>query len=421
MGLNSRMRTVPLNTTDARLQLYVQRIWQGGDEASPIAVTLGPPPDGHIIAEEYAVLPHPRRVRFLVPMGPRATTVASFRSYNASRAPVSRALRAALASGYAHGAADRLFPHRLTVSVDHRYPLNRWAEVLVMRHLAGVLGHDDLLAFTAVRRVNANAKPTLQLFDSRGGAVGYAKLGTTPATRRMVRTEAAAMADLSGRLDSVFVPPLLGAGDWGDLAYSIGGPLPADVRRWTAGADTTVPAMTQIATFKGLTRGPLQTSSYAARLRAELEAVRAAGGEQEVASALIKWLDRLNREPAPLAYGRMHGDWISDNLGKSGSGMAVWDWEHSASDAPVGFDYLHWHFHHRLAEKGLMAAVAALDESMFRLSLLGVSPDARELVADLYLLDAFTRRLRLAIGGGGWNERWYPGLLDVIGARRPFT
>jgi hypothetical protein len=83
----------------------------------------------------------------------------------------------------------------------------------------------------------------------------------------------------------------------------------------------------------------------------------------------------------------------------------------------VGFDYLHWHFHHRLAEKGLRAAVDALDESASGLNLLGVSPDAWRLIADLYLLDAFTRRLKLALGGGGWNERWYPALLDVIRVR----
>lgn len=407
--------TVAMSEADVRLQAYVERIWQPqGISDSPVSVTLGPAPSGHVVVEQYAVLPSVTTVRFLVPLGSRATTVAAFRTYNATRAPISRSMRAMLAGGYAIGLAGRVFPHRLVVSVDKHFPEDRWDEVLVLRHLADVLGRPELQAFTAVRKVNANVKPTLELFDGSGGPVGYAKLGTTDATRQLVRTEAAAMATLRGRLGPVLVPDLLDAGEWGDATYAVSSPLPRDLRRWTRGLEATTEAMATVARSGKVSRGPLAASTYAARLHADIAGV---GGCDEVAHVLSHWLARLERDSSPIEFGRMHGDWIPDNLGLSGSRLVAWDWEHSTEAAPIGFDLLHWHFHHALVKHGMRAAVAELDAATPELALLDVPIEARRLVASLYLVDVFVRRLRLAVGGGGWNQRWYPGLLEVARTR----
>ncbi len=400
-------------STDHRLQAWVERIWHHDDGDTPVRVTLGPPPSDHVIAEQYAVLPHPRAVRFLVPMGSRATSVASFRRYIKRRAPVSQSIRTVLAGGYAVGLADRVFPHRLVVSVDRRFPERRWAEVLVLRHLAAALGRTDLLAFTAVRRINPNAKPTLQLFDVAGSPVGFAKLGDTEATRELVRTEAAAITAVDGRLGSVVTPRLLAAGDWGEIAYAVGAPLPLEMKRWTGGPDATAPALLDIAGSGSGARGPLAGSTYAARLRKQIAALT---GRSDVGPWLAAWIDRIERDPRRVEFGRAHGDWIPDNMGQIGAGLAVWDWEHSADDTPVGFDLLHWHFHHALVAHDLAAAVAAVGAASPGLALVGVPVESRELVVSTYLLDLFVRRTKLAIGGGGWNAKWYPGVIEV--ARR---
>lgn len=407
--------TATLAGADVRLRTYVQRIWQpSGVIDSPVSVTLGPAPSGHVVVEEYAVLPDPSTVRFLVPMGSRPTTVAAFHTYNATRAPVSRVMRGTLARSYAVGLADRVFPHRLVVSVDRRFPKDQWGEVLVLRHLADVLGQPELRAFAAVRRINPNVKPTLELFDGSGVPVGFAKLGTTAGTRHLVRTEAAALAALRGRLESVIVPDLLDAGDWGEVAYAVSRPLPPDLRRWTRGPYAAMQAMSTVARSGVVSRGPLANSTYAARLHADIEGV---GGCDEVVQVLGHWLTRLEREASPIEFGRMHGDWIPDNLGRSGSQLVAWDWEHSTDDAPVGFDLLHWHFHLAFVKRGMRAAVGEMEAATPQLGLLDVPAESRRLIASLYLLDVFVRRMKLAHGGGGWNKRWYPGLLEVASTR----
>ncbi len=402
---------------DPRLQAYIHRIWQPdlvGE--SPVSVTLGAPPEGHVVAEQYAVVPHARAARFLVPLGSRRTSSASFRTYNATRAPVSRALRGMLGRSYASGTADLLFANRLTVSVDSRFPRERWPEVLFIRHLAALLNAPSVQAFTAIRKINPNVKPTLELFDSAGLPVGFAKLGTTEATRHLVRTEAGAMAELSGQLKSVTVPELLHGGDWGSAAYAVSSPLPSGLRRWTAGAQATIDALLTISASGLVSRTPLASSSYAGRLRADIDGV---GPSNDVARALGAWLDRLENRSTPLSFGRMHGDWIPDNLGRSGSDLVAWDWEHSHPDAPIGFDFLHWHFHGALVRHGMQAAVTALDAASPRLIDFGVPASAQRLVGSLYLLDACVRRMRLAVGGGGWSARWYPHLLEVAHTRDP--
>lgn len=406
---------VTVSTVDPRLRAYIQRIWRNDPSSeSPVSVTLGSAPDTHVIAEQYAIVPHARAARFLVPMGARAASAAAFGTYNATRAPLSRTLRGVVGRGYDYGVSDRLFPQRLTVSVDRRFPRERWDEVLFVRHLTDVLGIPSLRAFTAIRKINPNVKPTLELFDDLGRPVGYAKLGTTEATRRLVRTEASAMAELSGQLEAITIPRLLDSGDWGSAAYTVSSPLPRDLHRWTWGPEATTQAMITISASGLVSRAPLAGSTYAARLRADIDQV---GAADEVARTLGQWLERLERDRSTIGYGRLHGDWIPDNLGRSASEFVVWDWEHSHRDAPVGFDLLHWHFHDVFVRRGMDAAVAALDAAAPRLSTLGVAFPAQRLVASLYLLDVFVRRTKLAVGGGGWNQRWYPHLLEVARTR----
>lgn len=399
---------------DPRLQSYITKIWSAGNRAgSPVAVSWDRPPPGHVIAEQYAVLPHPRLTRFLVPLASHALAAASFREYNATRALVSRTIRGGMAAAFSSGLGGLVQRSRLVVSIDRRVPREHWADHLVTVFLAQQLGLDEVHAFVAVRQLNPNVKPTLQLFDRAAQPVGYAKLGTTEATRHLVRTEARAVAELSGSLSSVIVPSLLDAGDWGETAYAVTSPLPRDLRRWTKGLRETAEAGLAIARSSTTAHGPLAGSSYAARLRRDIDATDVSS---EVAPALGRWLTRLEADDTPLTFGRMHGDWIPDNLGQSDSRLVAWDWEHSHPDTPLGFDLLHWHFHHALVRHDMVAAVAAVEQALPELALVHVPSNAHRLTGALYLLDIFIRKMKLATGGGGYNARWYPAMLDVARA-----
>jgi len=414
-----RFGTRPSPAVDDRLRAHVQKVWltPDGDE-SPVAVSLRTPPPGHTVVEEYAVLPHPRMARFLVPLASPRLAAATFFEYNAIRSPLSRAVRLALAGGFALGLTRVVQRHRLLVSVDRRVSRSDWTRLLVTRHLAEVLGRQELHAFVALRQVNPNAKPTLEMFDEFAAPAGYAKLGTTEATKELVRTDAATIGELDGGGGRLLVPRLLAAGDWNETAYTIVEPLPRGVRRWTGGVQATISSMRAVAATGVVSRNPFAGSSYAARLRGELAAI---DGQNEVTPMLWSWLRRLEQSPAPILFGRSHGDWIPDNVGRCGDQLAAWDWEHSNPDAPVGFDLLHWHFHHALVAKDLAAAVAAVYAATPQLELLDVAESTRRTVARAYLLDLFVRRTRLAAGGGGWNRRWYPALLEVLRHRSTRT
>jgi hypothetical protein len=303
---------------------------------------------------------------------------------------------------------------RLIVSVDARVPRSAWHQVLLTEHLRQVVGQPEALAVMEVRPLNPNAKPTVQMFDPSGTPLAYVKLGTTTATKELVRREAEALTALKGRLTAVLVPELLGAGEWHDTSYAMGGALPLDIRRWAGPPEDTDTALRDIVASAPTSTSTFADSAHAAQMRVDIDS---APQSRDVAQVLAAWLDRLSRNHAPVEFGRMHGDWIPDNLGQSSAGLAVWDWEHSLDDAPVGSDLLHWHFKAGMDAGGLLAAVAAVDAAAPKLGALGVPLQCQELVASLYLLHAFVRRLRLAVGGGGWNARWYPGLISVARSR----
>lgn len=405
---------VMVGSGEPRLRSFVEKIWLPADAQDwPVAVTWGLPPAGHVVAEEYVVLPHPRMSRFLVPLSSRAVSTASLRHYNAARAPASRAVRSAVAGALAAGAGGLARRSRLVVSVDSRVPRHRWHDLLITSRLAQELGAERLHAFVAVREINPNAKPTLQLFGDDAKPFGYAKLGTTAATKCLVRNEAAAMRRLGGRTDPI-VPSLLSSGDWHDTAYAVSSPLPLDLRRCSGSVDETLPTLRQVIDSGDRSFGPVAGSSYAARLRSDIDGLRDQDG---VTPLLSHWLQAVQHSPVSIPFGGYHGDWIPDNMGRSRDQFAVWDWEHSTPDAPAGFDLLHWHFHDALASSGLEAAVSAVDAAAPDMAALGVPAGSTRLTASLYLLDVSVRRAKLAAGGGGWNARWYPGILAVARSR----
>jgi hypothetical protein len=97
----------------------------------------------------------------------------------------------------------------------------------------------------------------------------------------------------------------------------------------------------------------------------------------------------------------------------------AWDWEYSDPDVPVGFDLLHWHFQRLLspADGTLEAGERAVDAAAPRLSRLSVDPGHHRLVASLYLLEMFTRSVRMAALGAGWNRKYESGLVDIASRR----
>jgi hypothetical protein len=393
----------------ANLTRLLPRVWHL-EPGSPVRVTLGEAPEGYRVVEQYAVVPSSRS-RWLVPVGAHRATVASLWRYAAMKRLPLKVARTGLAALFATGPGYRLFPHRVTVCLDDRVDHADQARWLLLSHLTELLGHDRLVAAIEVRRANANAKPTLQLFDPRGAAVGYARIGWSPGTQQLVRAESAALEAVHARSERLVTPRLMASGQWLDREFSVASPLPEPLRRWDTPPERSSGILADIVSAGEVAEGTLHGSRYERGLR---DALLSAGErEPDAAKELLAWLDVLVTNDAGLAFGRWHGDWVPWNHGEHRGSVVAWDWEHSAPHVPAGFDLLHWHFQRTLSASGLDAAVATLLRSTHRLATLGVPAASRPLVAALYLLEMFARVTRMAVGGGGWNPRYHPQMLDV--------
>lgn len=364
------------------------------------------------VTVRYAVVPSVERARFLLPLASRRVGAASTWAYNALRPPRVRLNRLAVGLLAGVGATGAAGMPVLTVSVPAGVEP---AEVLLVDHLAGVLG-GRLHAAIGIRPPDPHHKPTLQLFDDRGRPRGYAKIGWNDATRSMVRAEAAALRGLprdGGDLPDA--PRLLGEVGWGDLAVTVVEPMPAGVRGLRRPEEPRIAAMLAVARRGGAPGPvrPLRGSPFLADLTAR--AAVAGGPVRDAVTALA-----ARDGEVALEFGDWHGDWVPWNLGTHRGRLIAWDWENGGTDRPVGFDLAHQGFQTALSLGGRPAAGAA--EQMRALldrqgPAVGLDAAGRRLVGDAYLIELWLRTAELAAGGGGWSPKLHPALLDLLAAR----
>jgi hypothetical protein len=367
-----------------------------GDERLRVDVDR-PAPPGMSAVERYVVVPSLARPRFLLPVAPRPARTAALLAYNRLRPPAVRRRRAAVAG--AVSLSPTLFGRLRVLTVWAPTDVAP-AEVSIARHVSGVLG-DRLYAAIGIHPPDPNAKPTLQMVDGSGKPRAYVKVGWNVATRALVATEFAALRDAPRAPDHPITPAVLHLEDTAARTYVAAAPLPTDVRGMRVGAPPEVAAILAVARRSG---GPapsvqLRASPLAERLTGDVHGVLSRHGS------------------TALELGTWHGDWVPWNLGWHGDRLVAWDWEHSGSDMPVGSDLAHQAFQVALTVGGASAATAtrAAEQALTaHAGPLGLAPAAVPAVLDVYLAELWLRTARLAAGGGGWNPRLHPALLDVL-------
>ncbi|SCF31004.1 hypothetical protein GA0074696_4309 [Micromonospora purpureochromogenes] len=383
-----------------------------GDPRLWLDVSAAPPPPGHRVAARYAVVPSVARAKFLLPLASRRVGAASTLAYNALRPPRVRANRLAVGVLAGVGATGLARMPVLTVAVPDGV---EETELLLAAHLGRLAGR-RLHAAIGIRPPDPHHKPTLQLFDDRGAARGYAKIGWNDATRAMVAVEAVALRALPrDGGDFPDVPRLLRELRWGDLAVTLVEPMPARVRRLPHPERPEVAAMLAVARRGGPATPPrpLRGSAFLADLGARAE--RAGGPVVDAVAALV-----ARDGDTTLEFGHWHGDWVPWNLGRHGGRLVAWDWENSGAHRPVGFDLAHQGFQSALSLGGrpVPAAAAEMVAVLQRHgAAFGLDATRRRLVADAYLVELWLRTAELAAGGGGWSDRLHPALLHVLAER----
>ncbi len=333
----------------------------------------------------YLLLPSPRHPRIVVPAGhPRAGARAVYRQLTGSRRRT-QAARWLLTLALGSGVLDLFSPGRLTI----RGPASAES---VAGLLAGALDRPRVLITMPVGLARASRKPVLQVTDTAGAALAFAKVGHDDLTRALVHGEGVTLERLAGAgLCHTRVPRVLARLDWRDLAVLVLEPLPlASQLSGPRARSALLLAMREIAGLSAWS-GAWSANPFAARLHDALVACGPRGAE------FLGALADLGAGAPQVALGSWHGDLNPGNVAVLRKQVLMWDWERFEDSVPIGFDLLHHDLHHAItiggsdpqtAAHGIVASAPRL------LATLGVRPEAARATARLYLLALAARYLR---------------------------
>lgn len=334
-------------------------------------------------SKTYLVIPDARRPKLLVPIGSRRVAVAAVQRFTEPQSRMARLKRDAVVLALRSGAWPALLRDRVQLKTGDS--------------IDGYLRHvlrTDLSVSIHIGPARANRKPVLQLLSPSGDTIGFAKLGTGPLTRRLVRAETAALTALSHvKLEKVTVPSVLHSGQWRGHQVLIQSALPIWLPRTVLTAARLNEAMLEVAAACGITQGWLATSPYWADLRGRLALLGDQKEGLQLAEAARGLVDHCS--DLGMRYGAWHGDWAPWNMAHTEGGLLVWDWERFTPGVPLGFDALHHDLQRRL-QSG-MDPRAAVEQTVRQagglLSPFEIVPDSAEITALLYLVDLAARYL----------------------------
>jgi hypothetical protein len=334
---------------------------------------------------DYYVVPDARRPRLLVPSTSRRVAAAAVRRYAEPQSRTAKLKRDAVVAALRTGASGVLLRDRVRITGPIGESIDGYLREALGRELA-VSIH--------IGPARANRKPVLQLIGPESDTFGFAKLGTGPLTRRLVRDETNALIAL-GRsgLTRLTLPRVLHAGKWRGLQVLVQSALPVWLPRSPLTPHRLAAAMLDIAGSCGYSTGTLGGSAYWAELRARLAAV----GDRPEGAALCVAAEALGRHSSGIAlrYGAWHGDWAPWNMANLADALLVWDWERFAQGVPVGFDAVHHELQKRIqsSDDAAGAVEATVRMAGELLAPFEVPARARELTALLYLIDLAARYL----------------------------
>jgi hypothetical protein len=349
------------------------------------SVDLGRTPTG-AAERSFRVLTSARRPRLAVPVDVPAAAVPALRRSSANDTARDGWQRTLVSRAAAGPLRALLFRETLSVSTV--------SETAVESLLAAVVGEPVRIAlFGGSER--ANAKPVLSVHRRDGSLAGFAKVGISAESSRLVQHESAALRAVRARsMAPLVVPTVLHAADWhgGHLLFMSA--VQGDRGRR---AGLPVEAMRALVAIDGVEQVALRDAAWLRELRGH-----AAGAGEGHATAIRRLADALAERDGDvvLPIGAWHGDWGPWNMAWSDGRALVWDWERFAHEVPAGMDAAHFAAHARMRQIGnLQISTDALRidaEGAVARVLASLSPahradDLARTVVDCYLLEIATR------------------------------
>jgi hypothetical protein len=383
--------------------------------APPLTLTVGRRRPHGVALETFAVLPTASRPHFVIPLASRRAAAAAVGD-SGYAAPQIRLARALGRIGITLGLAGHVFRDRLSITegdMEREQPL---ADVLLSEHLAKVFGRPDVTIAVHVGPSRPNRKPLVRVLAPDGAFIGYVKIGWNSLTRKLVQNEARTLADLDHRASSFTafeVPRVAYAGTWREFELLALTPLRGrPFRLIRTHHDAAAAAMKEISELVHGDDRRLAESRYWQATKARLEDL-ATGGRLGALARTIE--ERFGAEL--LSFGSWHGDWAPWNLGWRDGRVAVWDWERSTHDAPVGLDAAHFDFQVALGasrNRSLPALERTLAGNAPMFSVLELPARRQRLLLALHLLEMALRWEEGRRAGMSATDSIYLPALDAL-------
>jgi hypothetical protein len=341
----------------------------------------------------FVLVPDAARPRLLVPRRPRSVAAAAVRRYTSPTSQAARARQRILALLMATGLGPALMRDR--VAVYAATPDGPPSDT-IESYLASVLKGHPLHVSLHVGPARANRKPVLQVLDSSGDTLAFAKVGTNELTRALVRAEAATLTFLSGQpLLPLVVPSLLHHGRWHGHEVLVQSALPGWRCAEVPPRAVLEEAMRRIAAVRGTEVAVLARSEYWQGLRRKAASL----SDDAIGLTVRRVLDDLDQVggTVPMTMGSWHGDWTRWNLAPSGERVLAWDWERFSSGVPLGYDALHFDLQDAVTAGHVppeRAVAATLTRASELIAPFGVPGEQARVTAGLYLVELAVRYLQ---------------------------
>lgn len=388
-----------LSEGSTRIGFVARQVWGSAIERGDVRLRTrgGEVEPGWQEVEAYWAVPNLASARFLVARN-RRVAIRSLWEYGRLRSPRARAARGAAAALAATG----LPLSRDVVAIDVR----DGAPPTTAQALGELMGYERVVPSLGVR-VSANAKPTLELRLPGGPAVGFAKLGWSPATKLAVRNEAEMLRRVAGTLTGpIRAPEVLADGVINDHYYLVTAPLPLTIADVPAADRSLTPA-------EALGPGVVYRRAHLRELGQVQGVLRvlatAAAAPQTLLEATRALAQRIARSNVIVPVADLwHGDFVPWNLGRDADGsLWLFDWETAELDPPAGLDTLHW-FANASAQHAptdLTRRVRhAAQRATTSLRALGHSEGGTVIVTAWYAVTLIARAIALAETLGGWQR-----------------
>ncbi|MSO38535.1 MAG: hypothetical protein EXQ69_09865 [Acidimicrobiia bacterium] len=268
-----------------------------------------------------------------------------------------------------------------------RAPANSGTAPPLVRWLENALNVQDLVVVSLLGPPRPNDKPVLQVLDSSGATLAWAKVGWTPLTRQLVEHETQMLNTLTDRELPFDVPLPIASTIIDGYSIALHSALPV----WTAGRKRCSPKVdwltVAVSSTGTLTTEPFGETEYLAGLNKRIELVASV----DARATLSHVVDRLVGEHAsvPLKCGRSHGDLSAWNLDWRSDKVLVWDWERAQDGLPVGIDAIHYAVQQK---SRLSLADLARAEALRCAVPVGQVLTAAPILERAYFLELFLRR-----------------------------